>query len=124
MKKIIYWITTGIVSVIFLITGVGNLIPIAHIAGDMTHLGYPPYFLTILGTWKILGALCILVSKIPRTKEWAYAGMLFDLTGAAFSRFASGDGARMIAIPIVIACLVAISWALRPEEGIIRLPWK
>jgi len=120
MKKITYWVTTGIVSIVFLVTGIGNLIPFSHIAHDMARLGYPTYFLTILGTWKILGALTILFSKIPKTKEWAYAGMIFDLTGAAFSRLALGDNVMMIVIPIVIASLVIISWAYRPEERIIR----
>ena len=120
MRKIVYWVATGVVVIVFLLTGIGNLIPISHIAQDMARLGYPPYFLSILGTWKVLGALTILFSKIPRTKEWAYAGLLFDLTGAAFSRLALRDDVTMVIIPIVIACFVITSWAYRPEEGIVR----
>lgn len=120
-RMITYWATTGLVAVTFFITGIGNLIPITHIAEDMAHLGYPPYFHIILGTWKILGAVTIVFPRTPRIKEWAYAGVMFDLTGAAVSRFASGDGVITIIVPIGIAILVATSWALRPEERISKL---
>src|SRR5712664_5025256 len=117
-RKFIYWVTTVFVATAFLVTGIGNLVPIAHIAQDMRHLGYPPYFLNILGAWKILGAVAIVFPRVPRLKEWAYAGMIFDLTGAAISRSASGDNITMVIVPIAIASLVLISWALRPERAI------
>ncbi|HWK07033.1 MAG TPA: DoxX family protein [Puia sp.] len=116
VRKITYWATTVFVAMAFFVTGVGNLAPIAHIAQDMSHLGYPRYFLNILGTWKILGAVAIVLPGVSRLKEWAYAGMIFDLTGAAFSRSALGDSVIMVIVPIAIASLVVISWALRPEE--------
>lgn len=115
-KRMTYWATTGLVVVVFFATGIGSLIPISHIARDMAHLGYPPYFHTILGTWKILGAIAIALPRMPRLKEWAYAGMIFDLTGAAFSRLASGDDAMTIMIPLAIACFVAISWLFRSHN--------
>lgn len=116
-RKIVYWLTTAVVASAFLITGVGNLIPVDHIAQDMAHLGYPTYFLTLLGSWKILGALAIVFPGVSRLKEWAYAGMIFDVSGAAFSRAASGDPAIMIFIPLAIAVLVMTSWALRPVRA-------
>lgn len=119
-KKIMYWVTTVLIAAAFFVTGIGNLAPMAHIARDMSHLGYPPYFLPILGTWKILSAVAIVLPKVPRLKEWAYAGMIFDLTGAAFSRAASGDGVMMVFVPVAIAGVVMISWALRPEGGILK----
>jgi DoxX-like family len=67
----------------------------------MTHLGYPPYF--ILGVWKLLGGLVILLPALPLLKEWAYAGMIFDLTGATASHLAMGDDLRHIVTPLVIA---------------------
>jgi hypothetical protein len=112
-RKITYWATTVLVATAFFVTGVGNLVHIAHIAHDMSRLGYPPYFLNILGTWKILAAVAILFPKLPRLKEWAYAGMIFDLSGAAFSRSASGDPLIMVIVPVAIAGLVIISWALK-----------
>ncbi|MGH7298365.1 MAG: DoxX family protein [Polyangiaceae bacterium] len=75
----LYWITTALTALAFDVPGVGNLVRAAHIAQDMAHLGYPPYFLTVLGTWKILGAIVIVAPRFPRLKEWAYAGMIFDM---------------------------------------------
>jgi uncharacterized membrane protein YphA (DoxX/SURF4 family) len=119
-KKIMYWVTTLLVATAYFVTGIGNLIPVAHIARDMSHLGYPPYFLYVLGTWKILGAIVIVFPKVPRLKEWAYAGMVFDLTGAAFSRSATGDPVMMVIVPVAIAGIVMISWALRPEAAMLK----
>lgn len=114
-NRIGYWLITGAVVLAFLGSGLGNLLHAPHIALDMAHLGYPSYFLTVLGTWKIFGAVAIALPGFPRLKEWAYAGMMFDLTGAAASRAALGDGTVMIVAPLVVACFVVASWALRPS---------
>jgi hypothetical protein len=74
------------------------------------------YFATIMGFWKLLGAVAIVVPGIPRLKEWAYAGFFFDLTGAAATRAFVGDGAADILAPLVFLALVAASWALRPTS--------
>ncbi len=79
-------------------------------------LGYPAYLLLILGTWKVLGAAAILAPRLPRLKEWAYAGMVFDLVGAVLSHGASGDPAGKLVPPLVILGLVVASWRLRPES--------
>lgn len=110
----IYWIATLLAAVAFVVPGVLNLVHAPHIVQDMAHLGYPSYFPTILGAWKVLGALAILLPGRPRLKEWAYAGMVFDLTGAAVSRAVIGDGTLMIVVPLAIAVVVGMSWALRP----------
>jgi hypothetical protein len=115
-KLTAYWLVTGIVVVAFVIPGIGNLVHSTQIARDMAHLGYPNYFLNILGTWKVLGAIAIIAPGFGRLKEWAYAGMIFDLTGAAISRAVSGDGAVGIVPPLAIAALVITSWALRPRS--------
>jgi hypothetical protein len=88
----------------------------------MAHLGYPRYFLTILGTWKILGAIVVCAPRLPRLKEWAYAGMIFDLTGAAASRAFMGDGAPMVVVPLAIAAVVLASWSLRPSSRRLESP--
>nr|WKN37511.1 DoxX family protein [Tunicatimonas sp. TK19036] len=111
-----YWVTTIIVAVAFLLSGVGNLLRVEHIMQDMAHLGYPSYFPGLLGSWKVLGAVAILIPGFSVLKEWAYAGMMFDLTGAAFSRAAAGDSAIMILIPLGIAGLVVASRALYPAR--------
>jgi hypothetical protein len=81
----------------------------------MQSLGYPLYVLTILGTWKLLAVAALLAPRLPRLKEWAYAGIFFDLTGAAASHAFSGDAAGVTA-PIVLLLIAAASWALRPPE--------
>jgi hypothetical protein len=82
-------------------------------------LNYPTYFFAILGFWKVLGAIAILVPRFPRLKEWAYAGIFFDLTGAAASCAAVGGygayGFHVIA-PLIITGFLVASWALRPES--------
>ncbi len=110
IRRVVYWVATVFVTTAFFVTGIGNLVPFGHIARDMAHLGYPTYFLYILGTWKILGAITIVLPKMPRLREWAYAGMLFDLTGAAISRLASGDGVLMLIVPLAMAGVVVTSW--------------
>jgi uncharacterized membrane protein len=114
LKSTLYWTSTALIAVAFATTGVLNLIENDHILTDMLHLGYSPYFMKILGFWKIMGAIAILLPKTIRLKEWAYAGMLFDLTGAAFSRMSLGDPVEMVIIPSLIAGLVITSWASRP----------
>lgn len=119
-RTIAYWTVTALAALAFIVPGVGNLIHAPHIADDMAHLGYPAYFLTVLGTWKVLGAIAIVIPGFPRLKEWAYAGMIFDLTGAAASRVAAGDGAGKVITPLLIAAVVVISWALRPAGRMLQ----
>ena len=114
IRVAVYWVITVIAALAFAVPGILNLAGAPHVVRDMAHLGYPRYFLSILGAWKLLGAVTILVPRFPRLKEWAYAGMLFDLTGAAASRMVSGDGAATVAVPLAIAGIVFVSWALRP----------
>lgn len=109
-----YWVSTAVVVAAFLASGVANLIHIPHIASDMTRLGYPRYFSTVLGGWKVLGAVAVLAPGMAMLKEWAYAGMIFDLTGAAVSRGAIGDGVAMVIAPLALCCVVLASRSLRP----------
>jgi uncharacterized membrane protein YphA (DoxX/SURF4 family) len=119
-KNIAYWTTTVLVA--FFI-GSGGVAQLAHVPatvdGFVRILGYPPYFVTILGVWKVLGPIAILVPRFPRLKEWAYAGIFFDLTGAAASVAGVGGSALHIIAPLVIAGLTVVSWALRPQSRVI-----
>jgi len=110
-----YWICTVLIGLSFLSGGVVDLLRAPQALEGMTHLGYPAYFMTILGVWKAPGAVVVLLPGFPLLKEWAYAGMIFDLTGASASHVASGDDVRHILVPLVLAVLVVASWALRPE---------
>jgi len=114
-RQVLYWVATVLAAAAFAVPGVANLLRVPHVASDMAHLGYPAYFMTILGTWKVLGALVIAAPGLRVLKEWAYAGMVFDLTGAAVSRGVSGDGPQMVLVPIALCAVVLTSWLLRPE---------
>ena len=81
-----YLVATAVAALAFIGSGMANVLRLEHVAHDMLRLGYPPYFMTVLGFWKVLGGLVVALPKLPRLKEWAYAGMTFDLTGAAASR--------------------------------------
>ena len=116
IKNIAYWITTILGPASFVIGGVLNLSQTEQVVATMHHLGYPVYFASLLGIWKLLGAIAIVVPGLPRLKEWAYAGFFFDLTAAAVSRAAVGDGAGDIVAPLVFLALVLASWALRPAS--------
>ena len=118
-KSIAYWTTTILVA-FFISGGVTQVAQyLANPHGTVPELGYPTYFFAILGVWKVLGAIAILVPRFPRLKEWAYAGIFFDLTGAAASCAAVGGygayGFHVIA-PLIITGFMAASWALRPES--------
>jgi uncharacterized membrane protein YphA (DoxX/SURF4 family) len=118
-STIVYWILTVIVAALLLLGGVSELMQPPDVAKGMERLGYPDYLMTILGTWKILGALVILAPRLPRLKEWAYAGIFFDLTGAAASHAFSrdyGPGSFHIIVPLVLAVILLISWWLRPAS--------
>ena len=80
----------------------------------ITHLGYPIYFLTILGVWKILGVVGVLIPRFPVRKEWAYAGLFFAMTGAAFSHIAVGDPVKELAPSLLLLVLTVVSWYFRP----------
>ena len=111
--RIFFWITTIVITVIYLITGLGNILPFAHFAHDMAHLGYPAYFLKILGLWKILAAVVMIIPRFWTVKEWVYAGMIFDLTGAALSRYFMDDPFPMVVVPLALSVLVTVNYVIR-----------
>ena len=113
-KTIAYWTTTGLVALAFIAGGLTDAAGSPMVLETMKHLGYPAYFAMLLGAWKLLGGAAILSPRFPLLKEWAYAGMFFDLTGAAVSHAASGDGASKIITPLVLLGLTVASWSLRP----------
>jgi uncharacterized membrane protein YphA (DoxX/SURF4 family) len=120
MRRIAYWVATGLTAFVFLSGGAADIARPDFVMEGMTHLGYPVYFVTMLGVWKVLGGLVVLAPGTPRLKEWAYAGMVFDLTGAAASHAAFGDPTGKVVAPLVILGIVAASWALRPAGRTLR----
>lgn len=115
-RTIGYWLITALVAFALGSGGAADVMRLPPVIEGMTHLGYPVYFCVILGVWKILGAAALLAPGTPRLKEWAYAGAVFDLTGAAASHAASGDPATELIAPMVLTALALLSWALRPAS--------
>jgi hypothetical protein len=111
-----YWITTGIV-VAELIAGSGfDLLKTSSARLIIEHLGYPDYLMTILGFWKLMGAIALIVPGFPMVKEWAYAGIFFEMSGAGASHLLFGDGIPDIIAPLFFIILTIASWALRPPN--------
>jgi hypothetical protein len=115
-NKIIYWIATIWLALGMTSTGIVQIIKLKEEVDMMMHLGYPLYFLTLLGVWKILGVIAILIPKFPLLKEWTYAGFFFAMSGAIFSHLAVGDDAMTLFGPTLLLVLTIISWYFRPAD--------
>jgi hypothetical protein len=113
-KKIGYWVSTVIVALLMLSGGAAQ-VSLMNAEG-FTRLGYPVYFMVLLGVWKLLGGVALLAPRFPRLKEWAYAGVFFDFSGAAVTAAATGSGAGHVIAPLVCVAILFASWALRPES--------
>jgi|SRR5690554_6771512 len=115
-NKIIYWITTIFLSLGMTAGGIQQMLQIGGYNEIVTKLGYPLYLLTILGVWKILGVIAILIPKFPLVKEWAYAGFFFAMSGAFISHLTVGQPFSE-AVPSLILLVVTVSsWYFRPVE--------
>jgi hypothetical protein len=115
-----YWVTTSILGAEGIGGGLVGLIRYPAYADLLRHLGYPTYLMTILGVWYMLAGFAVLAPRLPRVKEWAYAGLVINYTGAAASHVVAGDGAGALMAPAIFTGFVVASWALRPPSR--RLP--
>jgi len=118
-NKIIYWIATAWLALGMLSTGTVQLLNGKEGAGgvnSITHLGYPVYFITLLGILKILGVVAVLIPKVPLLKEWAYAGFFFTMSGAVFSHIAGGNSVTDLFPPLLLLILTLVSWYFRPSD--------
>jgi hypothetical protein len=113
--KIIYWISTILIVLGMLPGGIGQIFHAKWSLDLFQSLGYPLYLLAVIGTWKVLGSIVLLIPKAPMIKEWAYAGFFFAMTGAVYSHIASGDPLRASS-PLVLLILVVVSWYFRPAD--------
>lgn len=120
MKRVAYWVCTGLVVFFIGSGGLAYAMKVPGVVHGVVALGFPVHFVVLLGVWKVLGSIAILVPGLRLLKEWAYAGIMIDLTGAAYTSIATGGEWWHVAAPLSIAVLVAASWALRPESR--RLP--
>jgi len=115
-KLIWYWIITGILSLCIFSGGLAQALQVKGVVEGFKPLGYPTYFISIIGVWKVLGVIAILIPKFKLLKEWAYAGIFFAMTGAVISHIASNDVRVQIIAPIVFAIFTVLSWYLRPAD--------
>ena len=114
-KSIGYWVTTGVL--VFCMTGgIFELFSVKITIDGIIRLGYPAYIIPLLGLGKVLAILAILWPGVPRLKEWAYAGIFFNMMGAIVSHVARHDGAWIIVVTVTIAAITLASWALRPDS--------
>ena len=110
-----FWILTGLIIFSHGASGIMDWMGAAPVADGIAALGYPSYFLYILGTWKILGVIALAAPGALKVKEWAYAGFFFDFSGAVASHLLAGEGVGAAAPAGVLLCILLGSYALRPE---------
>ncbi|MCA0366216.1 MAG: DoxX family protein [Bacteroidetes bacterium] len=120
-NKIIYWVATLWLALGMVSTGIVQIIHLEEEVKKMSALGYPLYFLTIIGIWKLLGVVAVLIPRYPLVKEWAYAGFVFVTTGAIFTHLAVGDSLIELFGPTLLLILTVISWIFRPKNRKLNL---
>jgi uncharacterized membrane protein YphA (DoxX/SURF4 family) len=116
-RGIVYWCATVLVAAELAVGGVWDLLQTDQVRDVVEHLGYPTYLLTIMGVWKVPGAVVLLIPGFPRLKEWVYAGAVITYVCAVASHLTVGDGIGAVAAPVALLALTAISWALRPPRS-------
>ncbi|AXR60638.1 DoxX family protein [Leptospira mayottensis] len=123
IKTIIYWLATALTAANYAFASYVYLNRGPEVIAGITQLGYPLYFISLLGVWKLLGAIAITVPRFPLLKEWAYAGMFFNLTAASVSNAVAGTEIIHAILPLIALVLVALSWALRPANRRLEGIW-
>jgi len=112
-RNIGYWVATTLLC-FFMLGGFGQLFQLKQVVEGFAPLGYPTYFISIIGFWKVMAIIAILLPKLPLIKEWAYAGIFFVMTGASVLHIAVNTSVFHIIMPLIIAGLAVCSWYLRP----------
>ncbi|HMQ49237.1 MAG TPA: DoxX family protein [Saprospiraceae bacterium] len=121
-NKIIYWVATIWLSLGMVSTAIVQLIGVEEEMDNFIKLGYPLYLMTIIGLWKLLGVIAILIPKFSLLKEWAYAGFFFAMSGAALSHLVIGDEAAALFGPLLLLVLTVVSWYFRPVDRKVIAP--
>ena len=120
-NNIIYWTVTIFLAIAMTAGGIQQMLQIGGYTEIVTNLGYPLYLLSIIGMWKILGVITILVPNFPVLKEWAYAGFFFAMSGAAISHMAVGQSFTEAMPSLFLVLIIFLSWYFRPVDRKIRL---
>ena len=111
-----YWICTVVIAALMLSGGIMQSMKAHDALEGILRLGYPVHFVVLLGLWKIAGALVLVAPRLPLVKEWAYAGIVIDLTAASVAHVAASDGTGNVVAPLVFTAIAALSWYLRPAS--------
>lgn len=114
-KTLAYWIPTALFSLAMMASGGAALAGIPEAVETYARLGFPGWFPTWLGTFKLLGVGVLLAPGLPRLKEWAYAGFFINLTSAAAAHAAAGDAVGDSIAPVLMLAIALTSWHFRPE---------
>jgi hypothetical protein len=122
-RSVGYWVATALVAIELGLGGIWDIARIPYVRNLVTHLGYPSYFLVLLGCWKVLGAVALLVPRRPLLKEWAYAGAFFTYTGAIVSHLTTGYDLGELPLLIALTALTVLSWTLRPPAAAPTSSW-
>ena len=116
-RKILwYWIITALLSFCIFSGGLAQAMQVKGVLEGFKPLGYPIYFISLIGVWKMQGIIAILIPGFKLLKEWAYAGIFFVMSGAVISHIASSDVSVQIIAPFVLAIFTVLSWYLRPAD--------
>ncbi|WP_295794629.1 DoxX family protein [Mucilaginibacter sp.] len=115
-KTLWYWIITIILSFCIFSGGLAQAMQVKGVVQGFKPLGYPIYFISLIGVWKMLGIIAILIPGFKLLKERAYAGIFFVMSGAVISHIASSDVSVQIIAPFVLAIFTVLSWYLRPAD--------
>jgi uncharacterized membrane protein YphA (DoxX/SURF4 family) len=120
--KIIYWVLTGLTAIMMMVASIPDIILHPQAVAVITHLGYPEYLVPFIGILKILGTITILLPDLPRLKEWAYAGLMIDLTGAVYSHISVADSVKVWIFPLIIFILVVGSYVFYHKTKSDKIP--
>ncbi len=119
MKKltITFWVITLLMSAFMLLGAFADITGNPDALALIKHLGYPAYFVPFIGTMKLAGVIAVLIPRFARVKEWAYAGLVFDTSGAVFSHLCSGDGADKWGPALLGLILVVLSYVFYTKRN-------
>jgi hypothetical protein len=115
-RQVGYWAAVGLFSAVYFASGVADVFRLGPVPATLAHLGYPVYVASILGPWKIAAVVALLAPAMPRVKEWAYAGIVFDLTGGLVSHLVNHDPLPKPLVPVIVLGFALTSYLLRPAS--------
>jgi len=119
-RRIIYVTSTAVLVLEMLVGAFMDLAHLPHVVQDVRSIGYPTYVLYIVGVWKVLAVAALLWQRLPRLREWAYAGVFFEMSGAAASHVLAGDPIGKYAAPLAFTYFTLVSWWFQPNR---ETPW-